>query len=302
MYHGILNLNKPGGWTSHDVVAKVRRILAQREVGHAGTLDPLATGVLLVCVGQATRVAEYLMAGDKVYRAEAWLGITTDTYDIDGRIIAEAPVPALTDSDVRQALARFVGTIQQAPPPYSAIKQAGVPAHRRARRGEAVELPARPTIIYDIRLLSLELRGAAHPALSFEVSCAPGTYIRSLVHDLGQALGCGAVLAGLTRLRSGRFDLADAVTPEALAEAAAQGRVSDLLQPLSAALAGLTAVHVDETAERQLRHGRAIPCPAPPPAATAYAVSVAGTAVAILKHDPLRGMWQPTKVFTLNHP
>ena len=151
--NGILNIDKPAGWTSHDVVAWVRRVLREKRVGHAGTLDPMATGVLLVCVGQATRVVEYLTAGQKVYRAEAQLGVTTDTYDADGQVIATAPVPPLTADDLRSALAGFVGEIQQRPPAYSAIKQGGEAAYRKARRGEAVELPARPVTIHGIELL-----------------------------------------------------------------------------------------------------------------------------------------------------
>ena len=133
---GILNLDKPAGWTSHDVVAKVRRILGQRSVGHAGTLDPMATGVLLVCVGQATRVAEYVMASEKVYRAVVRLGITTDTYDTTGQVTAERPVKAFASEELARALQAFTGDIQQVPPAYSAIKQDGVPMYRRARRGE----------------------------------------------------------------------------------------------------------------------------------------------------------------------
>ena len=189
--NGILNIDKPAGWTSHDVVAWVRGVLREKRVGHAGTLDPMATGVLLVCVGQATRVVEYLTAGQKIYRAEAQMGVTTDTYDADGQVVATAPVPSLTADDLRGALAGFVGEIQQRPPAYSAIKQGGEAAYRKARRGEAVELPVRLVMIQGIELLDWDPIAAK---CNFEVRCGPGTYIRSLTYDLGQALGCGATL------------------------------------------------------------------------------------------------------------
>ena len=190
--NGILNINKPAGWTSHDVVAWVRRVLREKRAGHAGTLDPMATGVLLVCLGQATRVAEYLMGGEKVYRAEAQLGIVTDTYDADGEVMASAPVPPLTADDLRRTLAGFVGEIMQVPPAYSAIKQDGVAAYRKARRGEAVTLAPRPVTIRRIELLDwtpADAPAASGDRLTIEVTCGAGTYIRSLTHDLGQALG-----------------------------------------------------------------------------------------------------------------
>jgi len=291
-HHGILNLDKPAGWTSHDVVARVRRLLHQRGVGHAGTLDPLATGVLVVCVGQATRVVEYLMAGQKVYRAVARLGETSDTYDIDGAITATAPVPPLTRADLALALAPFVGPILQIPPAYSAIKQDGVPAHRRARRGQVVELAARPVTINRIDLLDWQ-----PPHLTLEVTCGPGAYIRSLTHDLGQALGCGAVLTALTRLRSGSFALADAISLETLAEAAEAGQVARYLHPLRSALTDLTPVPVDPQATAQIAHGQAIPCPTRPENETGVACGPDGGVLAILAYDAARMQWRPRKVF-----
>ncbi len=184
---GILNIDKPQGWTSHDVVAWIRRVLKVKRVGHAGTLDPLATGVLLVCVGQATRVAEYLMASDKTYRAQIQLGTITDTYDTDGEVVETRPLsPDIDRGAIWVALGRFVGDIMQAPPAYSAIKQDGVPLHRRARRGEEVRPAPRP-----VRIHSIQLVDWTAPCLTVDVTCDPGTYIRSLAHDLGQALGCG---------------------------------------------------------------------------------------------------------------
>ncbi len=290
--NGILNIDKPAGWTSHDVVAWVRRVLKVRRVGHAGTLDPLATGVLLVCVGQATRVAEYLMASSKTYRAAARLGITTDTYDTDGELTAQRPVPELAADDLRAALARFTGDILQTPPAYSAIKQDGVPLHRRARRGEAVQPVPRPVRIQSIALLAWQ-----PPDLALEVVCDPGTYIRSLVHDLGQALGCGATMTALQRTRSGRFHVADALDLDTLAQAAARGEMKRHLHPLSAALDNLTPVEVTADAERQLRFGQPIPCRVPPATAAGYAINPAGEVAAILAYAAQSETWRPEKVF-----
>jgi tRNA pseudouridine55 synthase len=289
-YQGILNINKPAGWTSHDVVARVRRICEQRTAGHAGTLDPLATGVLLVCVGQATRLSEYLMAGEKVYRALIRLGATTDTYDDAGHVTATAPVPDLSPADLTTALAAFTGDIMQAPPAYSAIKQDGVPLHRRARRGQEVELVPRPVTIRKIELLDWR-----SPDLSISVTCSPGTYVRSLAFDLGQALGCGAFLAGLVRLRSGNFSIDDAVTLETLAVAAAAGGLAGYLHPLESALGRLTPVPVDETAALRLRHGQPVPCPVTPDTELGYARLAGGQVLAILRWRSAQ--WWPEKVF-----
>lgn len=290
--NGILNINKPVGWTSHDVVAWVRKVLREKRVGHSGTLDPLATGVLLVCVGQATRVAEYLMASTKVYRAEVTLGITTDTYDADGTIVDTATVPALSAADLRTALRDFTGKILQAPPAYSAIKQDGVPLHRRARRGEDVRPTPRPVHIHRIELLAW-----AAPRLTIEITCDPGTYIRSLAHDLGQALGCGAMLTGLVRTRSGNFTVEEAVSLDALAEAARAGTLAQHLYPLAAALNNLASVPVDPSAEQRLRNGQAIAGPVAPIKSQGYAVAPDGSVIAILRHDPDSATWRPIKVF-----
>jgi len=300
VYNGILNVNKPRGWTSHDVVARVRRLLrvgpphlsGASRVGHAGTLDPLATGVLLVCVGQATRLAEYLMAGEKTYRAALELGVETDTYDVDGEVVATASVPPLERQDLERALTVFTGEILQTPPPYSAVKQEGVPAYRRARRGEVVQLAPRRVVIHRVQLL--EWRS---PHLSIEVMCDPGTYIRSLSHDLGQALGCGAVLADLIRLRSGSFTLETAITPDELAAAIEAGQLAQHLLPLEAALGALTQVPIDRDSRDRLVNGQPISAPVAPKGPLGYAVEPDGSVRAILVHDSEAGLWRPKKVF-----
>jgi tRNA pseudouridine55 synthase len=291
--NGILNLDKPTGWTSHDVVGFVRRRLGVRRVGHAGTLDPFATGVLLVCVGQATRVAEYLAASTKTYLAIAELGISTDTYDRDGTITARAPVPPLGVGDLVEALTGFEGELEQVPPAFSAIKQGGVPAYRRARRGEEVIIPARRVRIHAIRLLDWQ-----PPHATFEVACDPGTYIRSIAHDLGQALGCGAILTELTRTRSGAFRVEDAITPDLLAEAAAHGQAAVHLHPLQDALRDLTPVPVAPSDVQRLAQGQAVEGdPSAIDRATGYAVGPEGDVHAILRYDAAVRLWRPVKVF-----
>jgi tRNA pseudouridine55 synthase len=288
---GILNIDKPQGWTSHDVVAWIRRVLKVKRVGHAGTLDPLATGVLLVCIGQATRVSEYLMASDKTYRADAQLGTITDTYDLDGEVIETRPLASEIDRGaIWQALGHFVGEIMQAPPAYSAIKQDGVPLHRRARRGEDVRPSARPVTIHSIQMVNW-----APPCLTLDVTCDPGTYIRSIAHDLGQMLGCGGALSALRRTRSGRFHVADGLSPEGMAEAYRAGELERHLHPISTALSALTPVPVSAEEIKRLRNGQPIAAQAAN-GRSGFALGEDGTVVAILRYEP-KGEWWPEKVF-----
>ncbi|MBL7183433.1 MAG: tRNA pseudouridine(55) synthase TruB [Anaerolineae bacterium] len=306
---GILNIDKPAGMTSHDVVDRVRRISGQRRVGHAGTLDPAATGVLVVCLGQATRVAEYLMASDKVYRAQIRLGVSTDTHDAEGEVTATAEVD-VGEEEVREALASFVGSIQQVPPMYSALKREGVPLYKLARRGITVEREPRSVEIHDIELLQWT------PSLfTIRVECSPGTYIRALARDLGQELGCGAHLHRLTRLASGHFTLEKAVRLDELAEAFAyfdgaqyrQGDWQGFIHPLDEALLDFGPIVVDAQTEKLIRHGQQVEAPpfAPPDCGGGEkeefyrAYSQKGELIAILRHDPQTGLWQPKKVFKL---
>ena len=319
MADGILNLDKPRGPTSHDVVNRVRALTGIRRVGHAGTLDPLATGVLLVCVGQATRVAEYLMTGPKVYRARVRLGISTDTYDAGGQVVAEAervsaPVPVLEVSHVQveAALARFRGTITQVPPMYSAIKHKGTPLHRLARRGIEVEhiLQSKAR---QVEISRLELTAWEPPHCTLETTCSPGTYVRSLAHDLGQVLGCGAHLTDLTRLASGKFRLEDAVTLEGFVQAAAEDSWPDLLHPIDAALAHFPALHLDADTAQRVRSGQAVRVWETLPGSVevcadvgvgadevpslARAYGPGGAFLALVAYDPETDAWRPRKVF-----
>ena len=289
---GILNINKPAGMTSHDVVAAVRRITGEKRVGHAGTLDPMATGVLLVCLGQATRVTEYLMDAPKRYRAGIVLGIATDTYDAEGRVTHRSPSVSFTRAQIEEALSSFVGRIEQVPPLYSAIKHQGVPLYKLARRGISVKRKPRLVEIYDIELIEW-----SSPLLTIEVECSKGTYIRSLAHDLGEKLGCGAHLRELVRLASGRFTLEDALTLEEFAESFSQGRWRDLLHPLDEALLGFDAMVVDRDTEYKIRHGQQIEGKEAISTALCRAYSPEGDLIGLLERDPRTGLWQPRKVF-----
>jgi len=288
---GILNLDKPRGPTSHDVVAHVRKLTGVRRVGHAGTLDPLATGVLLLCIGQATRVAEYLMAGQKVYRARLRLGITTDTYDAQGQVVAEAPV-AVNRTQVEEALAQFRGQIAQVVPMYSAIKREGTSLHRLARQGIEVERKPRP-----VEIFRLELTAWEPPECTLELTCSRGTYVRSLAHDLGQSLGCGAHLTGLARLASGDFCLEEAVTLEQFAQAAAENRWPDLLHPIDGALTHFPALNLDADSARRLCLGQAVAGCESGEAGLVRVYGPDGTFLALAAYDPATGLLQPRKVF-----
>ena len=289
---GILVVNKPQGWTSHDVVARVRRLTHQKRVGHAGTLDPMATGVLLVCLGRATRVAEYLMASDKTYRAVVRLGVEMDTYDAEGQVVATRPVD-VDESALRGALQKFVGEIDQVPPMYSALKREGKPLYKLARQGVEVERAARRVTIHDITL-----REFMSPDVTIDVRCSPGTYIRSLAHDVGAALrgACGAHLTALTRLASGSFTLDDAVRLEDLTDLE---NLSGLLRPLDAALQALPAVTLDAEAARRIVMGQAIPASrveALGGGSLRRAYDVNGALLAIVTCDSAAQVWRPKKV------
>jgi tRNA pseudouridine55 synthase len=293
---GILNVDKPPGLTSHDVVDAIRRVTGQRKVGHAGTLDPMAAGVLLVCLGQATRVAEYLMAGRKRYRATIVLGTTTDTYDAEGQVLESGGRTNFEQHKLERALEVFTGQIEQVPPVYSAIKHKGQPAHRLARQGKAVELEPRPVEIYDIVVLDWTA-----PALIIEVECSPGTYVRSLAHDLGQEMGSGAHLGALVRLRSGRFRLEDAASLARIEEAFEHGEGERYLLPIDEALLDWPAVVVNADQARRISQGQPIQRPLSidddDGGSLWRAYSLDGEFLAIMSYDLGAAAWQPKKVF-----
>ncbi len=293
---GLLNIAKPLGLSSHDVVARTRRILNLRRVGHAGTLDPLAEGVLVLCIGPATRISEYLMDGAKVYRATILLGQETDTWDGEGVVTAERDATWLTSESIVAALSAFTGEIEQVPPMFSALKQNGRPLYRLARRG--VEVPRAARTI-EIASATLESWDAASSLAVILFTCSRGTYIRALAHDLGQALGVGGTLAGLTRLAVGPFRLEQAVTLRALSQEPPDGWRHHLL-PAAAGLGHMPAVILDEEALRRIRFGLSTVLSLAPtaPDQLAAGYDAQSELVVILVGDPITGLWQPRKVLT----
>ncbi len=253
---GVLNVNKPAGMTSHDVVQAVRRIIKEKRVGHTGTLDPLATGVLVLCVGKATRIAQYLEAGEKEYQAVMRLGVTTDTLDSDGHILETRLYSPPAQSQLLLALKPFIGAITQRPPAYSALKVGGVPSYKLARQGKAEPLKPRQVTIYGIELTAYD-----NPFVSLTIRCSKGVYIRTLCADLGEALGTGAHLVALMRTRSGRFAIGHTVTLDQIVDAAAAGALNRILIPKDEALAELPEITVEDADSAKILHGNRITMP-----------------------------------------
>lgn len=247
--HGLLLVDKPEGMTSAAVVARVKRTLRQRKVGHLGTLDPFATGLLPVCIGEGTKIAPFLAEDEKRYVGEIVLGVTTDTLDRTGAVEERRPVPPFSSRQLAAAVADLRGDILQTPPMYSALKRGGVPLYRLARAGQTIERAPRP-----VRIVRFDVARTATDRLSFAVSCSRGTYIRVLAHDLGRALGTGAHLGTLRRTACGPFEVRDAVALDELEPAFAERRLP-LLTP-SVALAGLRAIEVDPRAIESIRRGQ----------------------------------------------
>lgn len=291
---GILNIHKAVGMTSHDVVARVRKLLHQKRVGHAGTLDPSASGVLPICVGYGTRVAEYLSESGKAYQARITFGMVTDSYDAEGTVLRTADISSLTLAQIESALPHFLGPQQQYPPRYSAIKLQGQPAYKRMRAGEEVTLASRPIEIFQLDLLSWQ-----SPELLLDVSCSKGTYIRSLAYDLGEYLGCGAYLSGLVRTRSGPFTLEESVTLEHLAEALAREEAASYLYPADYALQEYPALYLDASTSQSVLHGNPFVHPdqnTQPQSGLARIYDHEGLFLAIAIWDADRSLWQPHKV------
>lgn len=246
---GILVIDKPAGWTSHDVVAKVRGITRQRRIGHTGTLDPMATGVLVLCLGQATRLVEYMITHDKRYEGELVLGATTDTDDAEGNVLEQRTVPAIDDAVLRRLETEFSGNLLQRPPAVSALKVDGKRAYALARAGKPADLPPRPVVVHKLTLAQL-----APGRLSIGVHCGPGTYIRSLARDIGERLGCGGHLGSLRRTSAGGFGIGDALTLDKLAACVARGELEEHLLPPDEGIWDFEAAIL--TAEHCLRLGQ----------------------------------------------
>jgi len=289
---GVLNVDKPSGWTSHDVVARMRGIAQQRRVGHAGTLDPMATGVLVVCLGQATRLSEYLVQGNKRYRATVRFGLTTDTWDTEGQTIETRPLGDLREQDLVALLPRLTGEIEQTPPMYSAIKVNGQPLHRLARKGITVEREPRRVEVQALIPISWE-----SPDLILDVECSKGTYVRSLAHDLGILAGCGATLAALRRTAVGPFSASQATPLGQLWEERENDVWQRHLTPLYEALAEWPRVTVGAETLEELRFGRPAPLPIRERPDIVAVFDSDRLLAAIVTPQSESELWQPSKVF-----
>ncbi|WP_372014455.1 tRNA pseudouridine(55) synthase TruB [Pseudoxanthomonas sp. 10H] len=290
---GILLLDKPGGMSSNAALQVARRLFRAEKGGHTGSLDPLATGLLPLCFGEATKLAGLLLGSDKAYEADIVLGVTTDTDDADGQVLQRRPVPAVERSALAAALAPFTGVLQQRAPVYSALKQGGEPLYARARRGEAIEAPVREVVVHAIDLLE-----AAGDRVRLRVTCGSGTYIRSLARDLGEALGCGAHIAGLRRLwvdpfREPRMHTLAAL--EALAGEGGEPALEACLLPLEAGLAGFARVELDPPEALRFGQGQRLRGPWPP-ADPAGVFTAAGVPLGLGSVDP-DGLLSPHRLF-----
>lgn len=304
---GVMVVDKPVGLTSHDVVQIIRRGTGIRRAGHTGTLDPRASGVLVVLIGPAVRLSEYVSAADKRYQATVRLGTSTDTYDGEGTVVRTTPIDSITEDGFSEILKNYEGEIEQVPPPYSAVKVKGKKAYERARSGEEVELKPRKINVYNLEVLEW-----APPEAVLDVYCSSGTYVRSLANDLGEDLGTGAYLIGLRRTKSGRFTLRDAVPLRQLQDAFLAGEWYHHLIPAAEALGDWPGIELDSDQVEKVRHGHRIPAdesaaelvnPANHPhmeeenLGLIRAITEQGDLVAILQMIPEDQEWQPKKVF-----
>lgn len=300
MYDGILNVDKPYGITSMDVVRRLKRASGQKRVGHGGTLDPIATGVIPICFGQATRMMEYLINGSKEYKAAVELGVITDTYDALGEIVETKDASAVTITDVENAIAGFTGVIDQVPPMYSALKKNGKRLYELARQGVEVEREARSVTVNDIKIVDWE-----SPVVTIEVSCGRGFYMRSLAYDLGNVLGCGGHMKSLVRLKSGAFHLETALSLQEAEDRLLEGEWQDILHSPDVVISSLNALVVGKQTEDLIRNGRTLPVelriPRGKPDERCRAYSVDGRFLAILAFDSASGQWRPDKVFALEY-
>ncbi len=255
--NGILLIDKPAGWTSMDVCAKLRGALREKRVGHSGTLDPMATGLLVVFLGRATRAATFAEADEKTYEARLRLGIVTDTQDVTGTVLSESQ-GNVTDEALEAALAQFRGEISQVPPMYSAVRINGQRLYDLARKGREVARPPRQITVY-----ALEQTGrAADGDVLLRVRCSKGTYVRTLCSDIGAFLGCGGAMSALRRTRAGAFDISAAYTLDEVLAAAENGTAASLLLPVDALFAGCGALTLTQAQEKAVRNGAACPCDA----------------------------------------
>ena len=302
---GFLNIDKPPGMTSFDVVRAVRRAARMKRVGHAGTLDPLATGVLPVAVGDATRLVDELVGAPKRYRAEVLLGVETDTYDTDGEVRARVDASAVTLEAVRAALGAFVGEVMQTPPAYSAIKRGGEPAYQAARRGDPHEMTARPVRVYALEALALAPEDGDGGAVrvTLDVACGQGFYVRSLAYDLGAALGVGGTIAALRRTQVGPFIAEEAIPLDRAVALLESGDIEGLLQPLDAVLGHHPSARLSEDEVVRARNGLIFALSdlavdsLTPSSTQIRCYGPDGALVALLRPKGDPGHWHPFRVF-----
>jgi tRNA pseudouridine55 synthase len=296
--NGIISVIKPLQWTSMEVVRQVKRLTQQKKVGHAGTLDPQATGVLPICFGQATRVMEYLVDSPKTYAALVHLGVSTDSYDAQGQVTETRDTSYVTEQDVDTELEKYRGVFHQVPPMYSALKRDGERLYDLARAGKEVNRPPR-----EVETYRLEITQWTPPEVRLQVECGRGMYVRSLAHDLGTDLGCGAHLKELTRLHAGPFDISTATTMDRVEEACQDGSWRSLLFPVDFPLLNFKAAIVQRDKEDAIRRGQGIYLGLPLRGASTndpYRLySVDGEFLALLHPGKVRGLWQALKVFEL---
>ncbi|MCC6793337.1 MAG: tRNA pseudouridine(55) synthase TruB [Thermomicrobiales bacterium] len=292
LLHGYLVIDKPAGWTSHDVVARVRRLTGERKVGHAGTLDPAATGVLPVAVGLATRSLEFLSESSKSYLAEITFGVRTDSYDGDGTVLAVEPAVNLTEEDVLRSVMSFAGRQTQLPPMHSAIKIGGRRLYELARRGEEIEREPREITVHELQLIAW-----SPPVATVYIDCSKGTYIRSIAHDLGARLRCGAYLSNLVRLRTGPFTLDDAWTLDELAELDMEAGWPTIATHPDVAIEGMDALVIDAQRTIDWLHGKTIPAH---DASDGWVriYNASGDWLGIGHREPGESSWQPHKVIS----
>ena len=298
---GILNIDKPYGITSMDVVRRVKRASGQRRVGHGGTLDPIATGVIPICLGQATRLMEDVVGGSKTYRACVEFGAATDTYDALGEITERRDASGVSLADIEDALTEFIGDIQQVPPMYSALKRGGKRLYDLARAGVEVEREPRPVIVHGITL-----QDWSPPLLTLDVRCGKGFYMRSLAYDLGQALGCGGHMKTLARLKCGAFTVDSALSLDEAEERFADGSWRDAIHSPDVALGNLRALIVGKRLEDMIRNGRGFEAGGAAseaqPGERCRAYTADGRFLATVVFDRELRLWKPDKVFALNYP
>jgi tRNA pseudouridine55 synthase len=299
---GVLVVDKPPDITSAAVVATVKRVLKAGKVGHTGTLDPFATGVMVICIGRATRLSRFFLQGRKTYEATLMLGVTTDTQDRTGRVISRTPPEAIqiSDDQVREVLARFQGEIEQAPPVYSALKHQGTPLYKLARQGKPVQKPPRAVTIEAIHPTRI-----AVPEVFFTVTCSAGTYIRTLCSDIGQVLGCGGHLAMLRRIESGGFTLDQAVSLPELTDLAHENRAWERVIPMADALGGMPVHRVDGGLAGRIAHGMPLTASEIPPETAGadgrirvMADEAPGRLLAVVEWKADRGRYDYCCVFT----